>query len=71
MNLYSASVEDRDTVSCFRVFQEIGEPPSCINQAVRYLLVNGQAEKSESHQAVNFKSTPARKRIPWSGLLFK
>jgi hypothetical protein len=25
---YSASAEERDTVGCFFVFQEIGDPPS-------------------------------------------
>ena len=48
---YSASAEDRDTICCFLVFQEIGETPRETNQPVRERRVNGQPAQLESHRA--------------------
>jgi hypothetical protein len=49
MDLYFASADERDTVCCFFVFQEIGELPSNTNHPVTERLVNGQPAQSESH----------------------
>ena len=43
MALYSASVEDRETVPYFFVFQAMAEPPRVIKDPVSERLVNGQA----------------------------
>lgn len=56
---------ERETVCCFLVFQEIGEPPRNTNQPVRERHVNGQLAQSESHQAERDKSHCERSRIPW------
>jgi len=45
---YSASADDRETVVCFLVFQDIGEPPSLIKYPVRDRREIGHAPQSES-----------------------
>ena len=46
--LYSASVDDRDTMACFLVFHEIGDPPRVINYSVNDLRDSGHAPQLES-----------------------
>ena len=53
---YSASQLERDTQSCFCVFQEMDEPPSVINHPVRERRVLRQPDQSESHQTDNWRS---------------
>ena len=43
---YSASALERETVGCFFVFQETGDPPSVTKHPVRDRLVKGQAPQS-------------------------
>lgn len=50
MEWCSASVEDRDTVCCFLVFQDIGEPPRETSQLMSKWQVKGQLAQYESHQ---------------------
>lgn len=63
-DLYSASEEERETVCCFLVFQDIGELPRNTSQPVRDRRVNRQLAQSESHQAERDKSQCERSRIP-------
>lgn len=49
MARYSASAEDRETMYCFNVFQESGEPPSIMNQPVRECRVAGHVFQLASH----------------------
>lgn len=48
MDLYSASVEDLDTLCCFLDFQEIKELPSITQKPDMDLRVSGHAAQSES-----------------------
>lgn len=48
MDLYSASAEESDTVSCFLDFHDIGLPPNKIKNPLNGLLVIGQAAQSLS-----------------------
>ena len=50
IDLYSTSAEDRVTVACFLIFQEIGEAPSCIKYPVKDLLESGHVPQSESQK---------------------
>ena len=49
IDLYSALVEDRETVCYFFVFQEIGESANCTSHPVADCLVKGKLAQSESH----------------------
>lgn len=69
--LYSDSAEEQDTVSCFVVFQKIGELPNCINQPVKDLRVIGQPEKSASHHTERSNGESDRSNMPWPGLCFR
>jgi len=51
MAWYSASAEDRETVGCFLVLQEIGEAPKATKKAVTDCRVRGQPAQSESQYA--------------------
>ena len=62
--LYSASAEERETVSCFCVLQEIGESPNCTIQPVSERRVSGHPPQSESHHPVKCLGEPARSKIP-------
>ena len=68
---YSASADKRDTVCCFFVFQETGEPPRNTNQPVRERLVKGQPPQLASHLPCSWKSHLLLNWIPWLGLPFK
>lgn len=60
----STSADERDTVYCFLVFQEIGEEPRNTIQPESECCVNGQLAQSESHQPVKVKLTEELRRIP-------
>ena len=64
MNWYSASAEDRDTISCFFVFHDIGECPRKTNHPDTERWVSGQLAQSESHQLLKDKSQSYRRRMP-------
>ena len=49
--LYSASVEDLETVFCFLDFQQTREEPMRIQKPVTDLLVSGHLAQSESAKA--------------------
>jgi hypothetical protein len=55
MALYSASVEDLETQSCFLHFQEIKASPRKIHQPVVDFLVSGQPVQSTSLYAVKLR----------------
>ena len=62
--LYSASADERDTVVCFLVLQEMGDPPKEMKYPLMDFLVKGHAPQSESQNATICKSELLRKRIP-------
>ena len=68
MALYSASAEERDTVVCFLVRQDMGDPPNEIKYPLRDFLVRGHAPQSESQNATIFKYGSLCKRIPCPGV---
>jgi len=51
MALYSDSVEDLETQSCFLLFQDIKESPRNIHQPVTERRVSGQLAQSASLKA--------------------
>lgn len=50
MERYSTFVDDRDTVLCFLVFQDIRQPLRQTSQPVRERQVKRQLAQSKSHQ---------------------
>lgn len=68
MELYSASAEERATVCCFLVFQDMGEWPKNTNQPVRDYRVSEHAAQSESHHPARDNSLSERKRYPGPGI---
>ena len=71
MERYSASAEERETVCCFLVFQEIGDFPRKTNLPVSDRRVKGQLAQSESHHPYKVKSLSLRNKIPCPGFPFK
>ena len=61
-------VNERETVSCLNVFQEIGDPPSWIKEDLR---VMGSSPQSASHQAFKVKGCPDLSNIPCLGFHFR
>lgn len=55
IDLYSASAEDNETVTCFLYFQDIGESPNNMKMPLTLLLVIGQDARSESQNASTIK----------------
>jgi len=67
---YSASVDDRETISCFFDFHEIMKDPRKTQKPVLDLLVLGQVAQSESLKALIWVSKSATKKSPCDGLDF-
>lgn len=65
--LYSASVEDLLTVTCFLDFQEINQSPMKMQNPVIDLLVSGQVAQSESLKALSCSDEVDGKKSPKAG----
>jgi len=48
IDIYSASVEDLETMVCLLVFHDIGEPPSITKYPMKDLLERGHVPQPES-----------------------
>lgn len=55
IDLYSAFVDDLDTVCCFLDFQENNESPKNTQKPETELRVSGQVAQSESEKALNLR----------------
>jgi len=51
MDRYSTLAEERETLCCFLVFQEMGKLPRSTNQLISECLDKGQLVQPESHKA--------------------
>ena len=71
MDRYSTSVEERETVCCVLVFQEMGNFSRKTNQPVSDRQVKGKLAQSESHHPYKVKSLSLRNKIPCPGFPFK
>ena len=64
MDLYSASADDLETVTCFLVFHEMGECPKKTSLPHNEQRVRGQLAQSESHHPLKDRSQSERRRMP-------
>lgn len=58
MDQYSASVDEREMVCCFLVFQETGEPPKETKYLVIERLVIGQLEHNHNKPSKEEENQP-------------
>ncbi|KAJ0601780.1 hypothetical protein HanIR_Chr03g0132591 [Helianthus annuus] len=71
MDLYSASVEDRETTLCFLLFHETNDPPRKMQKPVIDLRLSTHLAQSESANEVNWKVLLFVNRIPVPGAPFR
>ncbi|KAL4590284.1 hypothetical protein LXL04_003211 [Taraxacum kok-saghyz] len=64
MALYSASVEDLETIFCFLVFQDMSRSPKNTQKPVMDLLISLQPAQSESLKALSCNMDLADKNKP-------
>ena len=64
IDLYSTSVEDFETISCFFDLQEIKASPRNTQYPVKDFLVSGQLAQSASQNALSCKSESTGKNTP-------
>ncbi|CAL8988629.1 unnamed protein product [Prunus brigantina] len=71
MDLYSDSAEERDTIDCFLLFQDMGAPPRKMQNPVTDRLVVGQLAQSASQYPFNCSLPCDGNKTPWPGAFFK
>ena len=64
VDLYSTSVDDRDTVCCLFDFQETKEPPMKTQKPLIDFLLLGQAPQSKSVKPFNSITEEEEKKRP-------
>ena len=64
IDLYYASVEDLETISCFFDLQEIKASPRNTQYPVKDFLVSRQLTQFASQNAISYKSESTRKNTP-------